>query len=148
MFYNLFIPWPHEVFEFYVLKHKLLECYFLKLIGGVGELPGAIRKDIRLNDGGIKGTVEEKLYDVLYYVLALANVYDINLEKYIQLKRRLILGGEEMNDWFTVEKINYDTYVISEYRHWEETHCYLLIGAEKALLIDTGLGVSMSKNCC
>jgi glyoxylase-like metal-dependent hydrolase (beta-lactamase superfamily II) len=50
-----------------------------------------------------------------------------------------------MNDWFTVEKIDYDTYVISEYRHWEETHCYLLIGAEKALLIDTGLGVSNIK---
>ncbi|MBW4829409.1 MAG: MBL fold metallo-hydrolase [Clostridiaceae bacterium] len=50
-----------------------------------------------------------------------------------------------MNDWFTVEKIDCDTYVISEYRHWEETHCYLLIGAEKALLIDTGLGVSNIK---
>lgn len=29
----------------------------------------------------------------------------------------------------------------SEYRHWEQTHCYLLMGKERALLIDTGLGI-------
>jgi len=46
-----------------------------------------------------------------------------------------------LEEWFTVQKIDEKTYVISEYHHWEETHCYLLIGAEKALLIDTGLGV-------
>lgn len=47
-----------------------------------------------------------------------------------------------MENWFTVEQIDSDTFAISEYRHWEETHCYLLCGAEKAALIDTGLGVS------
>ena len=47
-----------------------------------------------------------------------------------------------MNDWFTVEKIDAQTFAISEYKHWEETHCYLLCGQERALLIDTGLGVS------
>lgn len=57
----------------------------------------------------------------------------------------MCIGGDSMNDWFTVEKIDSDTYVISEYKHWEETHCYLLIGDEKALLIDTGLGVSNIK---
>lgn len=46
-----------------------------------------------------------------------------------------------MKEWFTVEQIDPHTHVISEYRHWEETHCYLLEGEEKALLIDTGLGV-------
>lgn len=46
------------------------------------------------------------------------------------------------DDWFTVEQIDKDTYVVSEYRHREETHCYLLLGKEKALLIDTGLGVA------
>lgn len=49
-----------------------------------------------------------------------------------------------MNDWFTTEKIDSDTYIISEYRHPEETHCYLLLGAERALLIDTGLGIAIS----
>ena len=47
-----------------------------------------------------------------------------------------------MSDWFTVEKIDAQTFAISEYKHWEETHCYLLCGRESALLIDTGLGVS------
>ncbi len=46
-----------------------------------------------------------------------------------------------MKDWFTIDKIDDTTYIISEYRHWEETHCYLLIGSERCLLIDTGLGI-------
>ena len=46
-----------------------------------------------------------------------------------------------MNDWFTINEIDKDTYVISEYRHWEETHCYLLNGTERSWLIDTGLGI-------
>lgn len=45
-------------------------------------------------------------------------------------------------DWFTVETVDDSTFVISEYKHWEETHCYLLCGKERALLIDTGLGVA------
>jgi len=34
-----------------------------------------------------------------------------------------------MNKWFTVDEINEDTYIISECRHWEETHCCLLNGS-------------------
>ena len=47
-----------------------------------------------------------------------------------------------MNHWFTVEAIDRDTFAISEYQHWEETHCYLICGTEWAILLDTGLGVS------
>ena len=46
-----------------------------------------------------------------------------------------------MNDWFTIDRAEEDTTIISEYRHWEKTHCYLLEGSERSLLIDTGLGV-------
>ena len=46
-----------------------------------------------------------------------------------------------MDNWFTTERIDEDTYIISEYRHWEETYCYLLVGARRSLLIDTGLGI-------
>jgi glyoxylase-like metal-dependent hydrolase (beta-lactamase superfamily II) len=46
-----------------------------------------------------------------------------------------------MNNWFTIDQIDNKTYIISEYRHWEETHCYLLNGSERSLLIDTGLGI-------
>ena len=38
-----------------------------------------------------------------------------------------------MKDWFTVEKIDEDTYAISEYQHWEETHCYLFLAARSRL---------------
>ena len=47
-----------------------------------------------------------------------------------------------MKPWFSIDKIDYNTHILSEYRHWEETHCYLLEGEESALLIDTGLGIS------
>ena len=47
-----------------------------------------------------------------------------------------------MSDWFTIDQINEHTYIITEYRHWEETNCYLVNGAECSLLIDTGLGIS------
>lgn len=46
-----------------------------------------------------------------------------------------------MRNWFTIGQIDGSAYILSEYRHWEETHCYLLNGAERSLLIDTGLGV-------
>lgn len=51
-----------------------------------------------------------------------------------------------MNNWFTVEKIDDSTFAISEYKHWEETHCYLLIGSTRAVLIDSGLGVANIKS--
>lgn len=44
--------------------------------------------------------------------------------------------------WFTIDKIDETTYIISEYRHCEEALCYLLTGDEENLLIDTGLGIS------
>ena len=47
-----------------------------------------------------------------------------------------------MNDWFHIEEVSSHTYAISEFAHWEEPHCYLLLGTERAVLIDTGLGIS------
>ena len=46
-----------------------------------------------------------------------------------------------MNDWFTIEKVDERTHIISEYRHREEAHSYLLTGERNSLLIDTGLGI-------
>ena len=51
-----------------------------------------------------------------------------------------------MNNWFTVEKIDNETFAISEYGHWERVHSYLLIGSKLALLIDTGLGIGNIKS--
>lgn len=66
-----------------------IDKYFQKLVEEVGELSKAIRKDIRLDKNGIKGTVEEELYDVLYYVICLSNMYRIDLEKCAILKEEL-----------------------------------------------------------
>lgn len=47
----------------------------------------------------------------------------------------------ESKNWFTIDRIDETTYILSEYGHWEQTHCYLLVGKDRALLIDTGLGI-------
>lgn len=38
-----------------------------------------------------------------------------------------------MESWFTVEEIDRETFAVSEYKHWEETHCYLLCGKNVGL---------------
>ena len=50
-----------------------------------------------------------------------------------------------VDTWFTVEEIDHATFAISEYGHWEKVHSYLLLGNEKAALIDTGLGIDNIK---
>ena len=47
--------------------------------------------------------------------------------------------------WFTVRMIDESTYAISELGHWEKVHSFLLLGATKAALIDTGLGIDNMK---
>jgi hypothetical protein len=32
------------------------------------------------------------------------------------------MTGKNKTDWFSIEKIDENTSVISEYKHWEETH--------------------------
>lgn len=68
---------------------KNTQRYFLKLIEEVGELAEVIRKNQRMEDNNIKGTIEEELSDVLYYVLMIANTYDIDLEKCFRTKEEL-----------------------------------------------------------
>ena len=47
--------------------------------------------------------------------------------------------------WFTVQQLDKATYAISEYGHWEKVHSFLLLGKDKAALIDTGLGIDSIK---
>lgn len=72
-------------------QHPELQLQYLqKLVEEVGELARAMRKNVRYRDTqNIKGTLEEELYDVLYYVVALSNVYEVNLEEAMQLKEPL-----------------------------------------------------------
>lgn len=68
---------------------KPADRYFMKFIEEVGELSECVRKNKRMIDNSIKNTVEEELYDVLYYIICLANVYNIDLEKSIFLKEEI-----------------------------------------------------------
>ncbi|CAM3503365.1 MazG nucleotide pyrophosphohydrolase domain-containing protein [Parendozoicomonas haliclonae] len=65
--------------------------YFMKLIEEVGELSEAIRKEKsgQPTEFNIKGSIAEELNDILYYVCALANVHDIDLEETYILKDKL-----------------------------------------------------------
>ncbi len=63
--------------------------YFLKLIEEIGELAEVIRKGKRMEGNNIKGNIEEEISDVLYYVLMIANTYDIDLEDCFRMKEEL-----------------------------------------------------------
>lgn len=52
---------------------------------------------------------------------------------------------KSLSDWFVIYKINEQTFAILEPFHYEEVISYLLIGEEKALLFDTGMGVTSIK---
>lgn len=69
---------------------EYLKDYFLKLSEEVGELARAMRKGEKASDlEHIKGTIDEELWDVIYYALAIANVYDIDMEQVIRVKSEL-----------------------------------------------------------
>ena len=71
-------------------KNNSIDKYFYKLTEELGELGKAIRKNKRLETSdSIKDTVEEELYDIIYYVICLANTYDIDLEHCMFLKEQL-----------------------------------------------------------
>lgn len=65
-------------------------AYFLKLSEEVGELAKALRKGTRPCDtGSIKGTIDEEIWDVIYYAITIANCFDIDIESVIREKEEL-----------------------------------------------------------
>lgn len=70
--------------------HSDFKDYYFKLTEEVGELSRAIRKNLRPADKSqIKETIEEELWDVMYYVITLANCYNIDLEEAIKKKEEV-----------------------------------------------------------
>lgn len=67
---------------------ELKKDYFLRLSEEVGELAKAINKNLVRQDG-VKNTIDEEIWDVIYYCIALANCYDIDIEKTIKDKERI-----------------------------------------------------------
>ena len=71
-------------------KPDLSQAYFMKLAEEVGELSCAMRKNATpATEATLKGTIEEEIYDVIYYALAIANCYNIDVEKWIYIKEKI-----------------------------------------------------------
>jgi NTP pyrophosphatase (non-canonical NTP hydrolase) len=69
---------------------ELKKDYFLKLSEEVGELARVMRKEaIPATETELKGTIEEELWDIIYYTLAIANCYEIDVEKWIPVKEKI-----------------------------------------------------------
>ena len=71
-------------------KNNSKEKYMLKLMEEVGELAKVVNEDVRMKDKEIKGTIEEELQDVLYYITCLAYLWNRLRRMYI-FKRRIKL---------------------------------------------------------
>ncbi|MDE7218411.1 MAG: hypothetical protein K2O45_02135 [Oscillospiraceae bacterium] len=69
---------------------ELVKDYFIRLSEETGELARAIRKEQRpRSPEDIRGTIDEELWDVMYYALAIANCYGIDMESVIPRKAAL-----------------------------------------------------------
>ena len=78
----------------------------LKLIEEFGELAENIRKNVRYDGKNIKGTIEEEVFDVFYYIIAIANDYEIDLEKIFYIKDEVneVKYGREFSIYEAREK--------------------------------------------
>ena len=74
----------------------------LKLIEEFGELAENIRKNLRYNGENIKGTIEEELFDIFYYIIASANDYNIDLEEIFHIKDKI--NKEKYDRSFSLEE--------------------------------------------
>lgn len=71
------------------INRRPQDCFY-KLTEEVGELASALRKNARANETGmLKGSVEEELFDVLYYTLLMAELLDIDMEKVTREKEAI-----------------------------------------------------------
>ena len=63
--------------------------YILKFMEECGELARAIHYSYPHAEGdNISNTIEEEFCDVLFYLCAIANLYDVDIEKWIPVKER------------------------------------------------------------
>lgn len=87
---NITVKYLQNYIKLKDFNPELKKDYFLKLSEEVGELSRAMRKNMRpADETQIKETVEEEIWDVVYYALAIANCYEIDVEKVIPIKEKL-----------------------------------------------------------
>ena len=75
----------------YIKSHpchpELVQDYFLKLAEETGELARAMYRGLRpASPDGIRGTIDEEIWDVICFALAIANCYGIDVESAIARK--------------------------------------------------------------
>ena len=69
---------------------ELEQKFFMKLSEEVGELAKAMLKEREAaTKDNLRGTIEEEIWDIIYYCLVIANSYDIDMEKWIPIKEKL-----------------------------------------------------------
>lgn len=85
-------------------KNNSNDKYMLKLMEEVGELAKVVMKNKRMEKGkSIKGTIEEELQDVLYYLVCLANINNIDLQECIYEKEKLNCEKYNRNNMFYID---------------------------------------------
>lgn len=47
-----------------------------------------------------------------------------------------------VSDWFEIYELDHATFALLEPYHWEEVFSYLIIGRQKAVLFDSGMGIA------
>ena len=85
-----------------VEKKENSQRLVLKLIEEFGELAENIRKNLRYKGDNIKGTIEEELFDIFYYIIAIANDYNIDLEEVFHIKDKI--NKEKYERSFSLEE--------------------------------------------
>ena len=84
-------------------------------------------------DAAESGDTEAASFDGAWYE-------DVPRESWDQFEK-----VETSNPWFSVYKLPGNVYAIDEDSQWEEIISYLIIGEDRAILLDTGMGISSIK---
>jgi len=84
---------------------------------------------------------------VMFSTISLSSLAQANAPVEDWCSKPLRPGLEKLKEiktscaWFKVYDVGHNTYAIDEPYNWEETIAYLIIGKDKALLFDTGMGL-------
>jgi glyoxylase-like metal-dependent hydrolase (beta-lactamase superfamily II) len=81
------------------------------------------------------------IFTIAFSTAVLADEYSKDNFKLLALGDKAAAQG-----WYQTFQINDNSYAILAPNHWQETVSYLLVGNEKALLIDTGMGFGNIKD--
>lgn len=78
--------------------------------------------------------------NIIFSLLTLFSL-SANANDYAKENFKIVDVGDvaSSNGWYVTYQLNENTYAILAPYHWQETVSYLMIGDEKALLIDTGM---------